>query len=103
MCVCVCEREIERVCVCVCERLSVCVCVIVCVHVCVCACVCVCMRVSACMYVRACMCVCVCFLDGKGCRVVTSRPLAVVQTAGYLTSYTDCPTGFRGPLAPPYG
>ena len=68
------------------------------VHICACVCVCVC--VHACVCVRAHVCVCV--LDRKESRVVTSRALVIAQTATYLTSYSDCLTGFCEPLSPHY-
>ena len=71
MCVCVCERERERESLCVCvrkrERER--------------ECVCVCARARAC--VRAYV------LDGERCKLFTSRTPVVVQTAVYLTSYSD--------------
>ena len=56
-------------------------------------CVCVCARVRAC--VRAC--VRPRELDGERIGVVTSRALAAVQTAVYVTGYSDCLTGFHEP------
>ena len=62
-------------------------------HVCVSACVCACVRVCACVCVCACVRAAACMrayvLDGEGCRLFTSRTLVVVQTAVYLTSYSD--------------
>ena len=58
----------------------------VCVHVCVCVCACVPVHV----------------LDKEGSRVVASRALVVVQTAVYLTGYSDCQIGFCELLLPPY-
>ena len=48
------------------------------------------------------MCVCVCVLGGEWNWVFTSTALVVVWMAMYLTSYTDCLTGFHEPLSPPY-
>ena len=41
-------------------------------------------------------------LDGEGSMVVASTALVVVRTAVYLIGYSDCLTGFREPLSPPY-
>ena len=54
------------------------------------------------MWLVVCVCVCVCVLDWEGSRVVASTALVVVWTAVYLIGYTDCLTGFREPLSPPY-
>ena len=92
------------VCVCVC---CVCVCVCVCVWgVCVCVCgVCVCVCVW-CVCVCVCVCVCTsmhaCAVDGEGSMAFVSRALVAVWTAVYLTGYSDCLTGFRELLSPPY-
>ena len=58
----------------------------VCVHVC-------CVHVCVCVYTH------VCVLDREGRWVVASRALVVVvQTAIYLTGYSDCATSFHAGL-----
>ena len=59
-----------------------CVCVRACMH----ACMFVCVHLHVCM----CVCVCVCVLDVEESRAFTSRALVTVQTAVYLTGYSDC-------------
>ena len=48
-----------------------------------------------------CVCVCVCVVDREVSRVFASRALVTVQTAVYLTGYSDCLTDFSEPLSPP--
>ena len=97
---------------------SCCVCVYVCMYACmpvymrVCVCVCACMPVHmhvcvcACLYTCMCVCVCACVpvhvLDTEGSRVVARRALVVVETAVYVTGFSDCQIGFCEPLLPPY-
>ena len=59
---------------------------------------CVCVR--AC--VRVCVRACVCILNREGSRVFVSTALVGVQTAMYLTGYSDYVTSFREPLSPLY-
>ena len=59
-------------------------------------------REGMCVCMRACVCVCSSNVDEEGSWVFTSRALAVVWTAMYLTGYFDYLTGFHEPLSPPY-
>ena len=84
MCVacCVCT-----VCVCACVCVCVCVCVYMCVHACIHVCV------YMCVYMCVCTCVRCVFYTVKGAKVVAIRAFVSVQTAVYLTGYSDCLTG----------
>ena len=99
LCVYVCDWVLCVLCVCV----ALCACVWLCHCVCMCHCVCVWCVMSPCVWL--CVCVvtvvsylCVHVLNRAGSKVLFSRALVVVQTAVYLTGYSDYLTSLHEPF-----